>query len=251
MATDATGTATSPDNIPKFNVGTDAPTGNGTNAMMDQIQAIISGLRVGTAPGGKIKASTALTATGTPSSTTFLAGDDTWKPVTSGSVVQISRTVSPGASWNSGTLPTSYSSLFITFTAQSDQGGFPHWILMRFNGDTTANYDSEGTYSAGTTVTAEEFLGATALRVSQLGALINGTTNPSRGRIEIPDYRETTFKKGFAAISATCYGTNSGQNEANQYSGFWRSNAAITSIQLLPETGSFNTGTIITLYGIV
>lgn len=84
MAQDATGTPTSPDNIPTFNVGVDAPTGNGANAMMAQIQSIISGLRVGTAPGGKITPSSALSATGTPSASTYLRGDNSWASISSG-----------------------------------------------------------------------------------------------------------------------------------------------------------------------
>lgn len=42
MATDATGTPTSPDNIPKFNTAVDAPSGLGTNAMMDAIQTALN-----------------------------------------------------------------------------------------------------------------------------------------------------------------------------------------------------------------
>lgn len=50
MATDATGTPTSPDNIPTLNVDADAPSGLGFNAAMAAIQAALSA-RVG-APSG-------------------------------------------------------------------------------------------------------------------------------------------------------------------------------------------------------
>lgn len=42
MATDATGTPTSPDNIPKYNTSVDAPSGLGFNAAMDQIQVALN-----------------------------------------------------------------------------------------------------------------------------------------------------------------------------------------------------------------
>jgi hypothetical protein len=42
MAVDATGTPTSPDNIPKFNTAVDAPSGKGSNAQMDAIQTALS-----------------------------------------------------------------------------------------------------------------------------------------------------------------------------------------------------------------
>jgi hypothetical protein len=42
LATDATGTPTSPDSIPKFNTAVDAPSGLGSNAQMDSIQTALS-----------------------------------------------------------------------------------------------------------------------------------------------------------------------------------------------------------------
>jgi hypothetical protein len=42
LATDATGTPTSPDSIPKYNTSVDAPSGLGFNAAMDQIQVALS-----------------------------------------------------------------------------------------------------------------------------------------------------------------------------------------------------------------
>jgi hypothetical protein len=42
MATDATGTPTSPDSIPKYNTAVDAPSGKGFNAAMDAIQVALS-----------------------------------------------------------------------------------------------------------------------------------------------------------------------------------------------------------------
>lgn len=50
MATDATGTPTSPDNIPTFNTAVDAPSGLGSNAQMAAIQTALNN-RV-TTPGG-------------------------------------------------------------------------------------------------------------------------------------------------------------------------------------------------------
>ena len=47
MATDATGTPTSPDNIPKYNPSVDAPSGLGFNAAMDAIQTAITSVRSG------------------------------------------------------------------------------------------------------------------------------------------------------------------------------------------------------------
>jgi hypothetical protein len=42
LATDATGTPTSPDNIPKYNTAVDAPSGKGFNAAMDALQTALT-----------------------------------------------------------------------------------------------------------------------------------------------------------------------------------------------------------------
>jgi hypothetical protein len=44
MATDATGTPTSPDSIPKYNTAVDAPSGKGLNAIVDFIQTLLNGV---------------------------------------------------------------------------------------------------------------------------------------------------------------------------------------------------------------
>lgn len=48
MATDATGTPTSPDSIPTYNTSTDAPSGLGFNAAIAAIQAALTQIRTGT-----------------------------------------------------------------------------------------------------------------------------------------------------------------------------------------------------------
>lgn len=54
MAIDATGTPSSPDNIPTYNTGGDAPSGKGLNNIVAQIQALLTQLKAGTMASGKI-----------------------------------------------------------------------------------------------------------------------------------------------------------------------------------------------------
>lgn len=66
MATDATGVASSPDNIPTYNTAADAPSGKGLNAIVAAIQAALSALRPSSIIGYPADA------------TKYLRGDGTW-----------------------------------------------------------------------------------------------------------------------------------------------------------------------------
>lgn len=89
MATDATGSATSPDNIPTYATSADAPSGKGFNAAMAAIQTALNnkigkptGLNTNDVP--VWNGTTWVRPTGTPSSTTYLRGDGSWaqaKPI--------------------------------------------------------------------------------------------------------------------------------------------------------------------------
>jgi len=83
MATDATGTPTTKFSIPKFNTAVDSPSGKGTNAMMDSIDASMANLGVGTIVNNDVPIWNSGTGkwgktSGTPSSSTFLRGDGQW-----------------------------------------------------------------------------------------------------------------------------------------------------------------------------
>ncbi len=117
MATDATGTPTSPDSIPKYNTTADAPSGLGFNAAMDAIQVAVSARAkapVGIASGEAMiwngatfvrSSVTGLTPSGIAAypadGTKALFGDGTWKVASTAVVVAptfISVVGNPGAS---------------------------------------------------------------------------------------------------------------------------------------------------------
>lgn len=107
MATDATGTPTAL-GIPKFNVAVDAPSGLGTNAMMDSIDALLQGrvakpasIAAGEVPvwnGSTWVRSTTTNigptslGSGTPDTTKFLRGDGSWQVVSSGPTITYATT---------------------------------------------------------------------------------------------------------------------------------------------------------------
>lgn len=98
MATDATGTPTSPDGLAKINTSVDAPSGVGQNSLADSVQTALTNnyirkpasiatgeAAVWNGSGWDRSSVTRLGATslgsGTPSATTHLGGDSTWQNV--------------------------------------------------------------------------------------------------------------------------------------------------------------------------
>lgn len=106
MATDATGTPTSPDGIPTYNTSVDAPSGLGANAIVAAIQtALVNrilkplGILTGEFPvyngttfdrSTTTRPSASSLGTGTPDATKFLRGDGAWTvPTVAGSLVGV------------------------------------------------------------------------------------------------------------------------------------------------------------------
>jgi hypothetical protein len=115
-----------------------------------------------------------------------------------------------------------------------------HAVRFRFNSDTGTNYSytylrGDGTSASSVRTTNNTFMLA-----------ISNTTNSGMNNaiIQIQNYSNTTTYK-----TALVRGNDpSARLEATV--NLWRSTSAITSVTLIPETGTLNAGTTVTLYGI-
>lgn len=269
MAVDATGTPTSPDNIPTYATSADAPSGKGFNAAMAAIQTALSGRwlkSLFTTTGDIAYASAASTPTrlgigSTGNVLTVAGGVPTWAaPAAVGAMTQIfdyTVTGSVAATIDSntilgGNIPQTFKHLQAKIQSRGDTAAAATSLLCQFNGDSTAaNYNFQRLLGNGSTVNAVEgvgtvagaYLGATAAASASAGTA-------SSKDVDFFNYTGTTFHKQTLTKSADFEGVTSGTFQAELYASSWRSTAAITRLVFSLGAGNFSIGTRVTLYGL-
>lgn len=132
-------------------------------------------------------------------------------------------------------IPSTYTDLVVIANAVlSTSVGFG----MYFNSDTGSNYSFMYLYGDGTSAAAGANANTTRINFG------NGATTYSIYKASIQDYANTTTNKTVLSSGglATEY--------AIAYAGIWRSTSAINSITFQPASGTINTGTTFSLYGI-
>lgn len=268
MATDATGTPTAL-GIPKINTSVDAPSGLGTNAAMDSIDALLQA-RV-TIPAslasqevpvwnGSAFVRSSVTnigptslGSGTPDATKYLRGDGSWQvPASSGMSLlydSVDSAVSlPAANIGFSGIAGTYKSLVIDYSIMSTTT-WPGQLWLRFNADTGPNYAyvSTGIASSGVgTGTVNDPDGA--MIIQRIGAKTY-TNLPSTGRIIIPHYSNTTTWKTANWQGQEDFDSTAANHMTIIGSGHWKNTAAVTQVTLYPSASTFLAGSRVSIYG--
>lgn len=138
-------------------------------------------------------------------------------------------------------IPQTYSDLFMVRTGATNATN-QHDITWRANGDTGNNYAycrvlaesgaDAFTDSSGTT---------SSVNANQTGQSVSFTW------LQIFNYSSTSMYKG-SIIKTNC---NAPTFTMASGSGTWKSTAAITSLTIREEQGTFSAGSVFTLYGIL
>lgn len=154
------------------------------------------------------------------------------------------------ASVTFSSIPGTYSSLMVIHNARGDTAAGNTTLLLRFNADSGTNYDYSRSSITGTGTTSN--IEGQAASAAVMG-IISASSAPANvvgcGMIVVPNYAGTTFQKAAEGQANSKTSTSAGGVNQESYAGFWRSTAAITSITLLPNAGSFITGSSFWLYG--
>ena len=169
-----------------------------------------------------------------------------WATASSGAVTAIQTITTSGAATNVSftSIPGTYKNLRIVYQAALTGTTWDEFLL-RFNGNTGANYDRQILQGRGTTVTASDTFGSTSIRIGNMNE-INGTS----GQITIANYKDTTFDKQAVSYFFGKHGTSTTNVFIGLFAGTLRSTSAVTQIDLF-NLGSqaFVNGSSFTLYG--
>lgn len=157
---------------------------------------------------------------------------------------------------SSGTITFDVSSLASTYKHlqlrmvynYGTSGGFS--TIMRFNGDTGANYSDHALIGNGSAASAANDVSSTSINPTSFAVGASGvTTIPYVSIVDILDFANTSKYKTIRAFEGT-FNTSTAR-EVGLVSGSWRSTSAITAINLSINT-SFNFSNVsrFSLYGI-
>ena len=171
--------------------------------------------------------------------------------------INTTRTVlgANAASITISSIPATYKHLLLVTELRSDIAGTIDSVLFRLNGDATAaNYYTQYLTANGTTVGANEILGATTTGILiPFGAV--GSTAPA-GNFSLCltwlfNYASTGVRRVMRTETASQAGTTTGTVRDAHGVGIWQNTAnAVSSISLLPNGGTnFLTNSAYTLYG--
>ena len=192
--------------------------------------------------------STSDTRVGVGANNTVLTADSAeatglkWATPASGGMTLISTTSLSGASTTISSIPATYNDLVLIIRnyLQPVSG---EQLLMRLNGVTsnaynTSNFQDMPQY-------ARSFGTSTIL----LGSVNSSSTGSGLAKIQFDDYANTTTRKyAFTIFFGTDATTGTSSTNQGYLSGF-NQTGAISSITLLPTSGSFSSGTAL-LYGV-
>lgn len=116
-------------------------------------------------------------------------------------------------------------------------------LYVRFNNDSTANYSSTYVYGTGSSAASGRMSSDSKILLGSVNAGMS-STNFSVVNASIQNYSSTATKKTILSRQSLA------SAEVNMSTGTWHNTSAITSMTIIPSSGSFGAGSTFSLYGI-
>lgn len=170
-----------------------------------------------------------------------------------GGLVKINESILTGtaASVTFSSIPQIYRSLLLHVYGRHDAATNFVSVRLRFNGDSSAVYDSQQITANNTTVQGFENLSVTGADIGEIAAATATAGAPGMMSVTIPAYSGSTFWKTMVSNhNLSILGGSTGGMHTKQWIAKWRNTAAITSINIYsPTAGNFIAGSHFVLYG--
>lgn len=171
-----------------------------------------------------------------------------------GAMVQLSKSVLGGASANIDitAISGSYDHLRLIAYVRGDTAAASTTCILRFNGDSGANYDFQRNSASAAAAAISEAFGQTSIECTPTMPANTATANVfSMIMLDIPFYALTANNKLVHVKHISKIGVATTNLREGGVAGFWRSSAAITQITLIPGAGNFAAGSGYSLWGVV
>jgi len=179
-----------------------------------------------------------------PKFRSMLAGNPAFIPNSYESIAT-ATVATTGQNVTFSSIPSTYKSLQIRMRVLGNDASV---VGLRFNGDSTSNYNWHGLSGDGSSASASTAFNYTF--ANSIFAITQGTTTTDWpvGIIDIHDYESSTKNKTIRSFGG--YDLN-GSGQVRISSGLWMSTDTITDIEIRPQTGNgFYVGSTFALYGI-
>lgn len=149
-------------------------------------------------------------------------------------------------------ISSKYTHLSLEWAARDNSVNLSDFLLMRFNSDTGSKYGWQYVEGQGTTAQAASAAQGAATSI-QVGRVTGGGATAayySGGRIDVLGWTSsTTTQYATVAATASVLGSNTATGQVTgTYGGNYNPSAQLSSITLLPSTGSFVSGSRFSLY---
>ena len=177
------------------------------------------------------------------------AANPIWGDAATGSMTKIAETIlaADAASISFSSIPGTYRHLRLKLLARSTNAVLNTILWIRLNGDSAANYWAQHISSTSTNLSASNEAGVGGWSFNVPGA--NAPASVAAGiDLLILDYARTQWEK--TGISHSMLRDTSTSSNVRTSARWWAQTAAVTSLQIVPDTGNLALGTIATLYGV-
>jgi hypothetical protein len=145
-------------------------------------------------------------------------------------------------------IPSTYRDLMVVVNGRGTTAAALETLNVRFNGDSSAIYDSFIQNREGYGVRTR--INQTSAEVGNVEAATGPTAAAARIEMRIGEYAGTLYRKAFL-MNQTLKTAEATASFYHQFgSGWWRSTSAITQVELFLSAGGFVDGSTVTLYGI-